>query len=211
MPFVLRFPLLIYGYVGGVLWYTFFLLLRLTVRVRVTGTQNLTDDSNYIFCQWHESGPLSLEGWAPRFPAYIRQRPHAWMQHPAWYTKPVGVMLSLMGVQRFVLGSTGHGGRRAADELVTYLKDGYSTVIAPDGPSGPARILRKGVLHIALQSGVPIVPLQVTATRCFRSKSWDRKMQPLPFSTISVVVGAPIVVTARTFGESFEALTHALG
>ncbi len=211
MPLVFWVPFLVYGYVLGLLWYTALLLLRATVAVRVTGANNLSADSNYIFCQWHESGPLSFQGWTPRFPAYFRQRPHAWMQHPGWYAKPVAVFLSLVGVQRFILGSTGHDGRRAADELVAYLKDGYSTLIAPDGPSGPARTLKKGVLHIALQSGVRIVPLHISATRCLRSRSWDRKMQPLPFSTINVVVGAPIVVTTSTFEESFEALTDALG
>ena len=30
----------------------------------------------------------------------MRQRPHAWLQHPAWYTKPVGVLLNLVGVER---------------------------------------------------------------------------------------------------------------
>ncbi len=211
MPLVLRAPFLVYGYVLGSLWFGFLLLLRLSVAIRVTGTQNLSANSNYIFCQWHESGPLSLQGWTPRLPAYLRHRPQAWMQHPAWYTKPVAVLLNLIGVQRLVLGSTGHGGRQAADELVTYLKDGYSTVIAPDGPKGPARTLKKGVLHMALQSGVPIVPLRVAATRCLRWRSWDRKMQPLPFSTIKVVVGSPIVVTTSTFEASFEALTSALG
>ena len=211
MPLVLRVPFLVYGYVLGALWFTGLLLLRLTVAVRVTGAQHLSADSNYIFCQWHESGPLSFQGWIPRLPAYLRQRPHAWMQHPAWYTKPVGVFLSMIGVQRFVLGSTGHGGRRAANELVTHLRNGYSTVIAPDGPRGPARTLNKGVLHMALQSGVPIVPMRISATRCFRSRSWDRKMQPLPFSTIHVVVGSPMVVTENTFEEIFEALSHALG
>ena len=211
MPLALRLPFLVYGYFLGSLWFVCLLLLRLSIVVRVTGTQNLSVDSNYIFCQWHESGPLSLQGWTPRLPAYLRQRPHAWMQHPAWYAKPVAVLLNLIGVQRLILGSTGHDGRRAADELVTYLKDGYSTLVVPDGPSGPARTLKKGVLHMALQSGVPIIPLRISASRCFRSKSWDRKMQPLPFSTINVVVGTPIVVTTNTFDETFTALTQALG
>ena len=204
-------PFLIYGYVLGALWFMGLLLLRLTVAVRVSGAQHLSADSNYIFCQWHESGPLSFQGWTPRLPAYLKQRPHAWMQHPAWYTKPVTVLLNLMGVQRFVLGSTGHNGRQAADELVSYLKEGYSTLIAPDGPRGPARSLKKGVLHMALQSGVPIVPLRISATRCFRTRSWDRKMQPLPFSTIHVVVGSPIVVTTSTFEETSASLALALG
>ena len=33
-------------------------------------------------------------------------------------------------------------------------------------------------------------------------------MQPLPFSTIHVAVGSPIVVTTSTFEESFEALPN---
>jgi lysophospholipid acyltransferase (LPLAT)-like uncharacterized protein len=204
-------PFLVYGYVLGFLWFMGLLLLRLTLAVRVTGAKNLSADSNYIFCIWHEAGPLSFQWWTPRFPLYMRHRPHAWMQHPAWYTKPVGVLLNLIGVRQLVLGSTGNGGRRAADELVAYLKAGYSTLIAPDGPSGPARTMKKGVLHMALQSGVPIVPLRVAATRSFRSKSWDRKMQPLPFSTIHVVVGAPMLVTTSTFDETFETLARELG
>jgi lysophospholipid acyltransferase (LPLAT)-like uncharacterized protein len=133
------------------------------------------------------------------------------MAHPAWYTKPVTVLLNLLGVQRFIIGSTGNDGRQAADELVTYLKDGYSTLIAPDGPRGPARSLKKGILHVALQSGVPIVPLRISATRCFRTNSWDRKKQPLPFSTIHVDVGSPMVVTTSTFEETSESLRLALG
>jgi lysophospholipid acyltransferase (LPLAT)-like uncharacterized protein len=212
VPLTLRLPFLVYGYVLGFFWFTYLLLQRASVKVQVTGLENLAADSNYIFCQWHESGPLFLQACIPRLQAVVGQRPHAWMQHPAWYTKPIHVLLALIGVRRPVLGSTGHGGRRAAEELVTYLKEGYSTVIAPDGPSGPARTLKKGVLHMALQSGVPIVPLRISASRYhLRSKSWDLKMQPLPFSTIHVVVGAPMLVTTSTFDETLAALPQALG
>ena len=202
---------MVYGYVGGGLWFIYILLLRLTLRVRVTGAENVPNGSNFILCQWHESGPLSVETWVPRLPAYFRQRPHAWIVHSDWYTKPVWVLLSLVGVQKLVPSSTGNGRRGAAEEIVSYLKKGYSTFVTPDGPKGPPRTLKKGVLHMAVQSGVPILPMRISANRCFRTDSWDRKMQPLPFSTIHVALGAPITVTASTFDESIEALTHALG
>ena len=92
-----------------------------------------------------------------------------------------------------------------------YLKKGYSTFVTPDGPQGPARILKKGALHIAAQSGVPLLPVRISASRCYRTASWDRKIHPLPFSTIHVDVGAPIAVTSSNFDESIEALTNALG
>lgn len=211
VPVFLRLPFLVYGYALGGLWFTWMVLLRLTLTIRVTGTHNFPDDSGYILCQWHESGPLSAEAWVPRLPAYLRQRPHAWIVYSDWYTKPLWVLLSMIGVRRLILSSTENGARGAAEEVVRHLEDGYSTFLTPDGPKGPPRVLKKGVLHMALQSGVPIVPTRISANRCFRTDSWDRKMQPLPFSTIQVAVGAPIYVTTSNFDESHEALTEALG
>jgi lysophospholipid acyltransferase (LPLAT)-like uncharacterized protein len=211
VPARLRIPFLVYGHVFGWLWYTYILLLRLTLKVRVTGAENVPNGSNFILCQWHETGPLAIETWAPRLPAYLRQRPHAWIVHSDWYTKPVWIVLSLVGVDQLVSASRGNGRRAAAEEIVSYLKKGYSTFVTPDGPKGPARSLKKGVLHMAEQSGVPILPVRISADRCYRTDSWDQKMQPLPFSTIHVDVGAPIEVTSSTFDESIEALATALG
>ena len=77
----------------------------------------MPNGSNFILCQWHESGPLSVETWVPRLPAYLRQRPHAWIVHSDWYTKPVWVLLSLVGVQKLVPSSTGNGSDYTAVEL----------------------------------------------------------------------------------------------
>ena len=199
------------GFGFGFLLYAYFLLQRLTVAVEVEGKENLTADSNYIFCQWHDSVPLAFQINVPRLRSYMRQRPHAWMQHPSWYMKPIHVLLGLIGVEKIVLGSTGHRGRQAADELVELLRRGYSTVVLPDGPGGPPRMLKRGVLHMALQSRVLIVPLRVTASRYVRSKSWDRKRHPLPFSRVKLHVAAPIRVTEGTFQEAELELIRALG
>lgn len=200
-----------YGYVLGGLWLTWILLLRLTLRIRVRGAENVPNGSNFILCQWHETGLLAIETWAPRLPSYLHQQPHAWIVHSDWYTKPVWIVLSFVGVDRLVSASKGNGRIGAAEEIVSYLKKGYSTFVTPDGPKGPARTLKKGVLHMAAQSGVPILPVRISANRCYRTDSWDRKMQPLPFSTIDVEIGAPISVTTNNFDESIGALTEALG
>jgi len=82
------------------------------------------------------------------------------MQHPFWFMKPIHLFLRFTGVKRIILGSTGHSGREAAEEVVEYLKKGYSTVLLPDGPSGPPFVAKKGLFHISLQSQVSIVPMQ---------------------------------------------------
>jgi hypothetical protein len=128
------------------------------------------------------------------------------MQHPAAYMKSVHIALQLMGV-RVLLGSGGDEGRKATKILVRLLSEGWSTVISPDGPSGPARILKKGVLHIAKESQVPVVPVRLRAERTLRFPSWDRKPIPLPLSRISVVFGEPVTVTKSSFDEAGEVLS----
>ena len=211
VPAILRPALYLYGYGVGALFFVYYLVQRPTIAVHVEGHEQLDVGSNYIFCHWHGSVPLSFQSNIPRMVSLIRQRPHVWMQDAGWHMKPIHVLLRLMGVEKLVLGSTGRGGRQAADRLVSYLRSGYSTVLLPDGPSGPAKSLKKGVLHIALQSQVPILPLRVTASRCIRTSSWDRKQHPVPFSTIRVQVGRPIRVTQDTFHEAEVDLREALG
>lgn len=133
------------------------------------------------------------------------------MQHPLWYMKPIHILLRLIGVKHIVLGSAGHEGRKAADELVKYVRAGYSTVLIPDGPAGPPRVLKRGVLHLAAQSGVAIVPLRFSASPTVSVRSWDRKQIAIPFSKICIDVGSPVFVSPNELENAGATLTEALG
>jgi len=205
-------PLLcLYGYGLGFLMFVYFLVQRLTVRVRIDGLEHIDPETNYIFCQWHATVPLAFQWAMPRLPRVFTVRPHAWMQHPLWYMKSIHVLLRLIGVQKIVLGSTGHEGRQAADELVGFLRAGFSTWLLPDGPAGPPRVVKRGILHISAHSGVPIIPIQFEASRCIRIRSWDRKQWPSPFSTIRVRIMAPICVSENATERAEEELYAGLG
>ena len=108
------------------------------------------------------------------------------------------------------MGSTGHGGREAADEIVDHLKEGYSTVVFPDAPRGPPFELKDGVLHMSLRSGVPIVSVRFRLSRYVKLKGWDRKRLPMPFGRIRVEFREPIQVTEENFDEARERLVEAL-
>ncbi len=194
LPRALRPLLHLYGWGVAAGMYGFFALQRLTVRVEVSGAERIRAGEGYVFCHWHGLVPLLFQAGVPRLPAALAGRPHAWMQHPLWYMKPVHVFLCMMGVREIVLGSSGHEGRRAADDIARLLRAGWSTVVLPDGPAGPPRVLKRGVLHLAARSGVPVVPLRIDASRRLTIPTWDRKQVPLPFSTISLAVGDPILV-----------------
>lgn len=142
--------------------------------------------------------------------AYLRFPDHYWINHPAWYMKPVHLLAGFYGVT-MVLGSTGHEGKKAADELEVRLLKGHSTWMFPDGPNGPPEVLKRGVLHIAMHTGVPIVPVRIEARYALvMGWTWDKKRFPLPFSRISVRYGKPIVVTLENIVASEREISAAL-
>lgn len=63
-----------------------------------------------------------------------------------------------------------------------------------DGPRGPAKQCKPGVITLAKQSGMPIIPTAVLVSRFKRVNSWDRTIVPLPFSTFTMLHGDPIFV-----------------
>lgn len=124
-PSALKPLLALYGYASGYALFAYYAVQRTTLTIEFAGTDNLAPDSNYIFCHWHGAVPLALQCSVPHLPSPLTGRSHVWMQHPLWYMKPIHVLLGLIGVDRIVLGSTGHEGRRAADELARLLRAGF--------------------------------------------------------------------------------------
>jgi lysophospholipid acyltransferase (LPLAT)-like uncharacterized protein len=211
VPIVIRPQFFLYGYGLGVLLFFYLLILRVTTKVKVVGREKLVKNSNHIFSMWHSFVPLGLTSATPTISRILDRAPQAWMQHPIWYMKPIHVLLRLMGVKKIILGSSGHSGHDAAELLVDYLRIGYSTVINPDGPNGPAFVLKKGILHLSLKSNVPIVPLRLSSSSFRELKTWDRKKFARLFSTIEMNIGEPIYVTSENFEHAHELLAGKMG
>jgi lysophospholipid acyltransferase (LPLAT)-like uncharacterized protein len=188
----------------GLMLYLYYVVCRLTSRISIDGPGNHDLSQHAIFCLWHES-------WWAYSVVFVRYRsPHAAFSHPAAYMKPIHAALRLMGLKPLLLGSSGQEGRRAADDLARLVQHGSSTTISPDGPYGPPRVLKKGVLHVALKSGVAVVPLTIAASRVVSVPSWDSKKLPLPFGRIRVTVHSPIAVSGQNFEEAGRRIVAAL-
>ena len=204
VPLILKPMFYLYGYGIAFIGFIYCLLVHLTSKIVLIGRERLEPRSNYIFCFWHSFIFLY-------FAVFMRNRHHAWMQHSTWFLKPSHVILRFIGVGEIILGSTGHSGKRAADQLVECLKKGYSTVILPDGPSGPPFIMKKGALHISLQSNVPIAPMRFQTSTSLEIPYWDRRKWPLPFSRITVEFGEPIQITRENFEMAYDSISKSLG
>jgi lysophospholipid acyltransferase (LPLAT)-like uncharacterized protein len=211
VPLILRPIFYLYGYGLGALLLIILLILRITIKVKFSGREKLRKNSNHIFCLWHSFVPSALISATPLIPIVLDGLPQVWMQHPIWYMKPIHVLLRLMGVNKLIMGSTGHSGREAAEQLIEYLRTGFSTVLNPDGPQGPPFTLKKGILHMSLQSHVPIIAMQFKVPRFLELGTWDRKKLAYPFSSIEIKFGEPIQVTDNNFDYAYDLIVQALG
>jgi lysophospholipid acyltransferase (LPLAT)-like uncharacterized protein len=103
-----------------------------------------------------------------------------------------------------VRGSSTRGGLNALKELIKRIKEGANGGMIADGPLGPARVAKKGVVVLARDSGVPIVPVAWGVDRCWVLNSWDRFIIPKPFAHLIFCYLDPIWVPASVIGDELE-------
>ena len=91
-------------------------------------------------------------------------------------------------------GSSGKMAVSVKKDFEKCLLDGYSGVIAIDGPVGPAFKVKYGSISFSSNTQIPIVPYRAFSFHSFRVSTWDRMLIPIPFSTIYIVYGEPLLV-----------------
>jgi len=95
---------------------------------------------------------------------------------------------------RLVRGSSSRGAVGALLAAIRELEARSIVALTPDGPRGPRRELKPGVLAAAQRAGVPVIPLHAEADRAWRLDSWDRFGIPKPFARLRVAYGEPFEV-----------------
>jgi len=100
-----------------------------------------------------------------------------------------------------IRGSSRHYKKNAHEEMLKRLSEGFDVGITPDGPRGPAKKAQQGVIHIAAESGCPIVPITFNTSRNTRFNSWDKFVFPHPFSRAMIIFGSPIYISSNASKE----------
>ena len=95
---------------------------------------------------------------------------------------------------RLARGSSTRGGARALREITRAARAGSDLVITVDGPKGPPRRVKPGILTVAALTGLPVVPMGMWVSRVWRLGTWDRLIVGKPFSTVVISYGEPIPV-----------------
>lgn len=99
-----------------------------------------------------------------------------------------------------VRGSSTRGGARALLGAVRQLQAGRAVAFTPDGPRGPRRELKPGVVAAAQRGQGVIVPIHAEADRAWRLHSWDRFMIPKPLARVRITYGHPFEVAEGEAG-----------
>jgi hypothetical protein len=109
-------------------------------------------------------------------------------------------------------GSSSRGGTAALHALIAALRSGADGAVTPDGPRGPRRRVKPGVLKAAQAAGAAVVPVTALTDDAWRLRSWDRMLIPKPFARIVIRYGAALAVPADADprGEPARALQEAL-
>lgn len=139
----------------------------------------------YIFLLWHEAILPLL--W------HHRDREIAIVVSQGREGRYIGDYASRLGY-RILHGSSSRGGARALLGALRALEDGATVAITPDGPKGPRRSIKPGVVQAAQRVGAAIIPLHASATPCWRAGSWDRLVVPRPRAEVVVGYGEPFRV-----------------
>ncbi|MEO8634803.1 MAG: DUF374 domain-containing protein [Gemmatimonadales bacterium] len=95
---------------------------------------------------------------------------------------------------RLIRGSSSRSGSRALREAIRVLQAGGAVGVTPDGPRGPRRVLKPGLVQAAASAGVCVLPVFAGAARGWRAGSWDRFLVPAPFTLVRIAYGEPVMV-----------------
>ncbi len=105
-----------------------------------------------------------------------------------------------------VRGSAKKRGKEALEDMKDILNQGAIAGMVVDGPLGPAREVKAGVVELARFCQVPIVPVAFLPGNEWILPTWDRTRIPKPFSRCITTSTIPIHVPRAIGGSRFEAI-----
>lgn len=158
------------------------------VKVEVTGREKLDPSQAYIFTPNHQS---LIE--VPLFVTYLGQNP-AYLAKKEVFKYPIfGYGIGLIGVVP-VDRRNSASAVESAKAATALLRKGKSYVVYPEGtrsPDGRMLPFKKGAFMMAIEAGVPVVPVTVSGATAIMPKA---RIKVWP-STVRLTIHDPIPTT----------------
>jgi len=88
-----------------------------------------------------------------------------------------------------VRGSSTRGWKKGLEGMVAGIKQHGIAAHIVDGPTGPARVIKPGLIYLAQKTGAAICGAFISYENPWIFNSWDRFMVPKPFSRVLIHAG----------------------
>ncbi len=164
-------------------------LLETTCRHEVRGQEHwdacLRGNGRLLVAFWHES--IGMAAYSHRNRGFLT------LTSQSFDGELAARVVTCFGF-RAARGSSSRGGTEALHTLRTALDNGACVGFPLDGPRGPRRVAKIGIVALAAHTQTPILPQAFAATRAWRLRSsWDQLPIPKPLAKVITVYGPPIL------------------
>ena len=155
------------------------------VRVQVRGVEHLRDVDAAVLLSKHQSAfeTMLLPTLVPHPLAYVFKRELLRIPFFGWCM----ASLDMIHIDR---SSRAQAMKEVLTQGQRLLSEGIWVILFPEGtriPRGQSGTYQSAGARLAVQAGVPVLPVAVTSARCWPSESW--RLQP---GIVDVVFGAPM-------------------
>jgi lysophospholipid acyltransferase (LPLAT)-like uncharacterized protein len=172
------------------------LILHWTARLTVHGDEHvremLESTQPTVMAAWHGQGHLLLPYLIGRFDlsrvsVIVTDDERADVLAP---------MVRVIGGRPYAISGEDRtvAGPRRLLGLIRELRAGRIGYLHPDGPDGPARVPKEGVVFLAALAGAQILPFGAYTSSGFHLDRWDQYALPLPFCRITLVIRQPFLI-----------------
>ena len=181
--------------------------LTITYRYKFYGLENklsikdFNPKGSYLYSVWHEDILTVLSAHAHQKP-YLAMASRSKDGDIASYVNSKMGFIPVRGSSR--TATKDKGGREAMAEYIRRVNQGECGGITVDGPKGPRRMCKPGIVIISQKTGAPIYPVIGRAKNVWEFNSWDRFKVPKFFSTINVIIGEAIHVPSDINSDQVE-------
>jgi lysophospholipid acyltransferase (LPLAT)-like uncharacterized protein len=182
---------------GWLIW-LYAKLVRITARWKIEGSAHRAAalaHGRVIYALWHQDGPC--------FCAAMAGEDSRRLSLMVLGGRKLDFFLGFADLEGFRAHATGNRAQTAAAmaEVRNDVRAGCWSAITPDGPIGPPRVCKPGIVDIAREVDGVVLPLGISCSRHIQTRNWDGARLPLPFARFELGFGPPIVAAAYADDE----------
>ena len=144
----------------------------------------LKTNKSFIVCFWHGRLLMTPFCWNynKRFFMLISGHPDGQI---------ISQAVSYFGIET-ITGSSSKNKIASFKNILNEVRNDNIIGITPDGPRGPNRKIKDGLISLAKLTKVPIIPLSFSAKHKKSFNSWDNFLFIFPFNKFVAIWGKPI-------------------